>query len=112
MATELIEKYLESGLDVLKEEKKYNFINKFGPKKCPDMQIKRDEVKHLYSWLHYAPLPWFEQVKKERAPAVKPNFLNVTNMIICNSCQAPEGVALKHKVCSACKQVHYCSVEC
>ncbi len=36
VATELIEKYLESGLDVLKEEKKYNFINKFGPKKCPD----------------------------------------------------------------------------
>ena len=73
VATELIEKYLESGLDVLKEEKKYNFINKFGPKKCPDKQIKRDEIKHLYSWLHYAPLPWFEQLKKERAPAVKTN---------------------------------------
>ena len=69
VATELIEKFLESGLAVLKEEKKYNFINKFGPKKCPDKQVKRDELKHLYSWQHYAPLPWFEQVKKERQPA-------------------------------------------
>ena len=36
VATELIEKFLESGFDVLGEEKKYNFINKFGPKKCPE----------------------------------------------------------------------------
>ena len=44
VAIELIEKYLESGLDVLKEEKKYNFINKFGPKKYPEKQIKRDSL--------------------------------------------------------------------
>jgi hypothetical protein len=50
VATELIEKYLDSGLTVLKEEKKYNFINKFGPKKFPDRQVKRDSIEHLYSW--------------------------------------------------------------
>lgn len=33
-------------------------------------------------------------------------------MIVCASCQAPEGLAMKHKQCSACKAVYYCSVEC
>lgn len=33
---EIVEKYLENGLDTLGDEKKYNFMNKFGPKKCPD----------------------------------------------------------------------------
>lgn len=36
VALELVEKFLESGLDVLSDEKKYNFINKFSPKKLPD----------------------------------------------------------------------------
>lgn len=36
IGTEIIEKYMDAGLDVLGEEKKYNFINKFGPKKCPE----------------------------------------------------------------------------
>jgi len=53
---ELIEKLIENNYDVIGEEKKYNFINKFGPKKCPDQQIKRKDIKHLYSWTHYAPL--------------------------------------------------------
>jgi len=47
---DLVEKYMESGTSVLEQEKKYNFINKYGPKKCPDQQIKRDSIKHLYSW--------------------------------------------------------------
>lgn len=33
---DLIEKYLENNFEVLGQEKKYNFLNKFGPKKCPD----------------------------------------------------------------------------
>jgi len=53
---ELIEKLIENGYDVIGEEKKYNFINKFGPKKFPDLQIKRKDIQHLYSWTHYAPL--------------------------------------------------------
>lgn len=32
----MIEKYVENGMDVLGQEKKYNFMNKFGAKKCPD----------------------------------------------------------------------------
>lgn len=65
VCTELIEKLIESNYDVIGEEKKYNFINKFSPKKCPDQQIKRKDIKHLYSWTHYAPLQWFEHVKRQ-----------------------------------------------
>lgn len=32
---EIVEKYLENFFEVLGQEKKYSFINKFGPKKCP-----------------------------------------------------------------------------
>jgi hypothetical protein len=31
---------------------------------------------------------------------------------ICSNCQSPEGSALKHKICSACKTRFYCSVDC
>ncbi len=41
MVSEIIEKYMENELEVLGDEKKYNFLNKFGPKKCPDNQILR-----------------------------------------------------------------------
>jgi hypothetical protein len=47
---EIVEKYIENGLDTLKDEKKYNFLNKFGPKKFPALQIQRDSIKHMYSW--------------------------------------------------------------
>jgi len=36
VAIELIEKFNESGLEILNQEKKYHFINKYSPKKCPD----------------------------------------------------------------------------
>ena len=41
---DVIEKYMETGLDVLSDEKKYNFMNKFGPKKCPNEQVKREDI--------------------------------------------------------------------
>ena len=47
---EIVEKYMENELEVLGDEKKYNFLNKFGPKKCPDNQIIRSSISHLYSW--------------------------------------------------------------
>jgi hypothetical protein len=47
---EIVEKYLENGLDTLGDEKKYNFLNKFGPKKCPEKVIARDSIKCMYSW--------------------------------------------------------------
>jgi len=34
---DLIEKYIETKFELLGLEKKYNFLNKYGPKKCPDM---------------------------------------------------------------------------
>ena len=34
--SDLIEKYLENSWETLGLEKKYNFLNKYGPKKCPD----------------------------------------------------------------------------
>ena len=35
LAIDMIKNYLENGLDYLGKENKYNFMNKFGPKKCP-----------------------------------------------------------------------------
>jgi len=52
---DIVENYLETGLDVLGIEKKYYFTNKYGPKKCPDEQLKRGDERHLYSWSHFAP---------------------------------------------------------
>jgi hypothetical protein len=36
VAIEIIKSYLESGLDYIGQEKKYLFMNKYSPKKCPD----------------------------------------------------------------------------
>jgi len=36
----------------------------------------------------------------------------VNDQKYCNSFQSAEGTALKHKICSACKSVYYCSIEC
>ena len=55
---------MENELEVLGDEKKYNFLNKFGPKKCPDKKIIRSSIPHLYSWQHFAPISWFEHIKK------------------------------------------------
>lgn len=63
-AIDLITKYLESGLDVLGLEKKYNMLNRFGPKKFPDRRIVRSSIPILYSWMHYAPLSWFESQRQ------------------------------------------------
>ena len=46
---------MENKFEVLGEQKKYDFINKFGPKKFPELQVARESIKHIYSWSHYAP---------------------------------------------------------
>ena len=61
---DIVEKFLESSLEVLGQEKKYSFMNKFGPKKFPDMKISRADIKHLYSWAHYAPQQWYDFNKR------------------------------------------------
>ena len=64
LGIDIVKNYLEKGLDYLGKENKYNFMNKFGPKKCPDKQVKRESIDHLYSWSHYAPNTWYEHIKK------------------------------------------------
>ena len=59
-AIDLVTKYLETGLDVLGMQNKYNMLNRFGPKKCPQKRVVRSSIPILYSWMHYAPLQWFE----------------------------------------------------
>ena len=63
---DLIEKYLESGFGILGQEKKYNFLNKFGPKKCPGQHVARNDVKNLYSWKDFAPVEYFNHHLKTR----------------------------------------------
>lgn len=64
VATDLVAKYLETGMDALGQEKQYNRMNKFSAKKMPDRQVRRNDMKFLYSWNHYAPLTWFESKKE------------------------------------------------
>jgi hypothetical protein len=112
LCIDMVEKYLESGLEGFSDEKKYNFMNKFGPKKCPDQQVKRSELKHLYSWQHYAPLQWFDHLKRTETEIKNAREGKPAAQKLCSNCQSPEGETLKHKVCSACKQMFYCSIDC
>jgi hypothetical protein len=42
VALEIVKNIMEKDMAYISQEKKYNFINKFGPKKCPDQVIARD----------------------------------------------------------------------
>lgn len=55
VAIDIVKSYIECGMDYIGQEKKYLFMNRFSPKKCPNEQIKRASIDHLYSWSHYAP---------------------------------------------------------
>ena len=52
MVIDIVEKFLETGLneEALGNEKKYHFVNKFGPKKCPNDKVVRSDIPNLYSW--------------------------------------------------------------
>ena len=63
IALEIIQNFLDNGLDQLKTERTYNMINKFSPKKMPEKAIKRHSLM-LYSWTHYAPQAYFEDIRK------------------------------------------------
>lgn len=112
-AIDLVAKYLETGLDMLGVENKYNMLNRFGPKKCPAQKITRSSIPILYSWMHYAPLAWFEQ-QRSFAQAVSTQQQNKGKALfnICSFCSSPEGETVKHKRCSQCKQRLYCSIDC
>lgn len=36
VCVDIVKSFIEQGLDYIGQEKKYNFMNKYGPKKCPD----------------------------------------------------------------------------
>lgn len=112
-AIDLITKYLETGFDMLGIENKYNMLNRFGPKKCPAKKVARSSINILYSWMHYAPLNWFEQ-QRTFQKAVDNQAENKGEALfkICSFCSSPEGETMKHKQCSQCKQRLYCSIDC
>ena len=66
-AIDLLTKFIETGYDVIEVEAKYNLLNKFGPKKFPAKKVVRNTIPILYSWMHYAPLTWFQQQKQFQA---------------------------------------------
>ena len=111
---DLISKYLENEFDVLGKENKYNLANRYGPKKCPDLKQQRSGIDHIYSWAHYAPQSWFEEQRKHEAAIedAKNNKGAAPLFKLCSYCSAPESTNLKHKNCSACKQVRYCATDC
>jgi hypothetical protein len=113
VAIDLINKYLETGLEVLGQVKKYESSNRFGPKKMPERQVKRSSIAHLYSWTQYAPLAWFEEQRKleEDVKNAKDNK-GAPAFNLCSYCSTPESQTMKHKRCSQCKQRLYCSTDC
>lgn len=107
-AIEIVTKILEKGDDAFFKEARYHSTNRFSPKKCPESAKKRGDIKHLYSYSHYARPEYFEHLDKLEEEAKRGA---VDTRIKCGNCnKIEEGV--KHKQCSACKKMFYCSVEC
>ena len=92
VATELNEKFLDNGFEAISDEKKYNFVNKFGPKKCPDQAIVRADDTQIYSWQHFAPLQWTQYQRKVARDAKIKASGKTQEVILCATCQAPEGL--------------------
>ncbi len=101
VAIDLVNKYLETGFDVLGQIKKYESSNRFNPKKMPERQVKRADIKFIYSWIHYAPLSWFEEIRKLEED-VKSATENKGGPVfsLCSYCSTPESQTQKHKRCS------------
>ncbi|CAI2368363.1 unnamed protein product [Moneuplotes crassus] len=98
---EIIKKILKDGIEYFTKEGKYHLMNRYSPKKCKDEQKKREEVQ--FKPEYFKQLEKMEEESKtqaERDAALK-----------CSYCGCPEG-SIKHKLCSACKKVYYCSAEC
>lgn len=97
----MVNKFLESGYEVLGQIKKYESLNRFSPKKCPEKQVKRADIKLIYSWIHYAPISWFEEQRKleEDVKAAKENK-GAPLFNLCSYCSTPESQTQKHKRCS------------
>jgi len=113
VAIDLVNKFLESGFEVLGQVKKYESLNRFSPKRCPEKQVKRADIKFIYSWIHYAPIGWFEEQRKleDDVKAAKENK-GAPLFNLCSYCSTPESQTQKHKRCTQCKQRLYCSADC
>lgn len=111
-AIDIVQNYLEHGFDQLGKESKYNLLNKFGPKKCPEKSIKRENVPIIYSWSHYASQEWFNFLRKNEEDLKEAEERKTNPGRPCSFCSAPESNLRKHKFCSACKQAFYCSTDC
>jgi len=97
-AIDLVNKYLETGFDVLGVENKYNMLNRFGPKKCPDKKVVRSSIPILYSWMHYAPQQWFESQRQfQAAVRIQQENKGEAAFGLCSYCSSPEGATIKHK---------------
>jgi TPR repeat protein len=112
-AIDLITEYLENGWDNLGKLTKYNLKNRYGPKKLPDQAVERTSVKHIYAWMHYAPLSFFQHTRKmeDLVGAAKSDGAPI-QFNMCSYCGSPESQTIKHKRCSQCKQRLYCTSDC
>jgi hypothetical protein len=63
-AQDLVEEFLANGFEKLGKQSMYNMKNKFCPKKLPAEKKVRADLAQLYSWNHYAPLKWFEHLRR------------------------------------------------
>lgn len=106
---DIVKKIMDKGIDYFSKEGKYHLMNKFSPKKCPDHHIKRSGIKFLYSFKNYARPEYFQHLDQMEEDAKSES--EKSNTTKCSHCGCPEG-SIKHKICSACKQRYYCSVEC
>ena len=96
-------------IEYFQKEGKYHLNNKYSPKKCPELAKSRLEVKFPYSYKNYARPEYFQHLQKVEDDAAAD--AKRINSLKCSHCGCPEGSS-KHKLCSACKQRYYCSVEC
>lgn len=100
-AIDLITEYLENGLDNLGKLTKFNVKNRYGPKKLPESATTRETIKNVYSWTHYAPLSWFQHIRKMEELVGKAQTDGAPMMFnMCSYCGSPESQTMKHKRCS------------
>lgn len=112
-AIELINEYLEHGFDNLGKLAKYNMKNKYSPKKLPEQAKTRESIANIYSWNHYAPLSWFQHIRKMEDLVKQAQTDGAPIQFnMCSYCGSPESQTIKHKRCSQCRQRLYCSQEC
>ena len=106
---DIIKKILDKGIDYFSKEGKYHLMNKYSPKHFPDEQIRRIELKFVYSYKNFARPEYFKHLEMVEAQAKMD--ADRASAIKCAHCGCPEG-SIKYKFCSACKKRYYCSVDC